>query len=226
MYVGREIRAPRVVITTGTFLRGTCYLGRQSYAAGRHMRETDELEPPSIGLALTLERYILTSERVTGAFQFSMINKSLFYCRLAFPMSRLKTGTPARLVGSTIDWSVLEKQPGDDPPPPFSYLNIERGVKLRESLIDCAKTYTNAETHRLVLENQHLLPDYEGGDGAGVRRSTSCSVFIFMIYDPALLLLYSHCFVRLAHAIAHRYLRKYNAFLIAKGTSSGLSPRA
>lgn len=100
-------------------------------------------------------------------------------------MSRLKTGTPARLVGSTIDWSILEKQPGDNPPPPFSYLNIERGVKLRDSLIDCAKTYTNAETHRLVMENQHLLPDYEGGDGAGVRRSNKyCLVFYFMIHHP------------------------------------------
>lgn len=163
-------------------------MGRQSYAAGRHMRETDELEPPSIGLALTLERQTkLIYVKMGGAIL------KYFLLRLAFPMSRLKTGTPARLVGSTIDWSTLgrqhlppsaavlymnfgehstlEKQPGDDPPPAFSYLNIERGVKLRGSLIDCAKTYTNAETHRLVMENQHLLPDYEGGDGAGVSPS-------------------------------------------------------
>ena len=138
---GEEILAGRVVITTGTFLRGKCYLGRTSYSAGRHMRQSEELEPPSIGLALTLQR-------------------------LNFPLGRLKTGTPPRLDGSTINWDALEKQGSDMPPPPFSYLNIERGVKMKDSLIECAMTYTNQKTHQLVMENRHLLPDYDGANKA------------------------------------------------------------
>jgi tRNA uridine 5-carboxymethylaminomethyl modification enzyme len=101
------------------------------------MRTSDELEPPSIGLALTLER-------------------------LKFPLARLKTGTPPRLSSHSINWDILEKQPSDLPPPPFSYLNIERGVKMKDSLIDCAMTYTNELTHKMVMDNQHLLPDYDG----------------------------------------------------------------
>jgi tRNA uridine 5-carboxymethylaminomethyl modification enzyme len=92
-------------------------------------------------------------------------------------MSRLKTGTPPRLRGSTIDWSNLEKQPSDLPPPPFSYLNIERGVKLQDKLIDCAQTFTSEATHKLVRDNHHLLPDYEGGDGAGVGPRYCPSLF-------------------------------------------------
>jgi tRNA uridine 5-carboxymethylaminomethyl modification enzyme len=150
--IGREILTKSVVITTGTFLRGKVYLGRTSYPAGRHMRNTDAVEPPSIGLALTLER-------------------------LEFPLSRLKTGTPPRLNGKTINWDVLEKQPSDIPPPPFSYLNIEKGIKLKDSLIECAKTYTNAGTHKIVMDHQHLLPDYDGGEGAGVGPRYCPSLF-------------------------------------------------
>lgn len=54
-------------------------------------------------------------------------------------------------------------QASDVPPPPFSFLNIDRGVKMKDSLIDCAKTYTTERTHQIVRDNQHLLPDYEGG---------------------------------------------------------------
>ncbi|RYH12902.1 tRNA uridine-5-carboxymethylaminomethyl(34) synthesis enzyme MnmG [archaeon] len=149
---GQELLALSVVITTGTFLRGKCYLGKTVMAAGRHMRSSEDLEPPSIGLALTLER-------------------------LLFPLGRLKTGTPPRLNGKTIDWDKLEKQPSDLPPPPFSYLNIDRGVKLKDKLIECAKTYTNAETHRLVMEHQHRLPDYDGAEGAGVGPRYCPSLF-------------------------------------------------
>lgn len=96
---------------------------------------------------------------------------------MGFPMGRMKTGTPARLNGDLIDWQRLEKQPSDLPPPPFSYMNIERGIKMKDSLIECAKTYTTEETHRIVMSNQHLLPDYDGGDGAGVGPRYCPSLF-------------------------------------------------
>ena len=92
-------------------------------------------------------------------------------------MGRLKTGTPPRLKSDTINWKILAKQPSDIPPPPFSYLNTQRGVKLADKLIDCAQTYTNENTHKLVMENQHLLPDYDGADGAGVGPRYCPSLF-------------------------------------------------
>ena len=137
-----RVLAGQVIITTGTFLRGKIHLGRESYPAGRYMRDSDEMEAPSIGLALTLEK-------------------------LKFDMGRLKTGTPPRLSLKSIKWDDLVTQPSDIPPPPFSYMNIEKGVKLKDTLIECAQTYTNEETHKLVMEYKHLLPDYDASDGEG-----------------------------------------------------------
>ncbi|CAN0423102.1 unnamed protein product, partial [Discosporangium mesarthrocarpum] len=102
-------------------------LGKKEwYWAGRHLRDSAETEPPSVGLAETLDRF-------------------------KFPLSRLKTGTPPRLDGNTIDWGILECQPSECPPSPFSFVNAHRGVKMADQLISCAKTHTNAETHRCML---------------------------------------------------------------------------
>ena len=134
--------------------------GRESYAAGRHMRDSDEVEPPSIGLAKTLER-------------------------LEFPLNRLKTGTPPRLRSSSINWSQLEKQPSDIPALPFSYLNndnidhnSDNGIQMTKHFIECAKSYTTEETHELVMKYQHTLPDYLGGeDGKGIGPRYCPSIY-------------------------------------------------
>jgi len=89
---------------------------------------------------------------------------------LNLPLGRLKTGTPARLDGKTIDWEVLEAQPADKNPVPFSYLN----EKITVPQIECHMTYTNAETHRIIAENKHLSAVYSGAiEGSGPRYCPS-----------------------------------------------------
>ncbi len=78
--------------------------------------------------------------------------------RFGFPLGRLKTGTPPRLDGKTIDWDALEKQPGDVPPPPFSYLTD----RIDTPQIDCAITWTTPEAHALIRANLHRAPMYSG----------------------------------------------------------------
>ncbi len=90
-------------------------------------------EAPTIGLAETLER-------------------------LQFPLGRLKTGTPARIDGRTIDWGILEEQKGDDPPTPFSYLTD----KVTVPQISCHITYTNEKTHKVIADNIGRAPMYSG----------------------------------------------------------------
>ena len=64
-------------------------------------------------------------------------------------VGRLKTGTPARLNGDTINWSVLEEQCGDNPPVPFSYLTKE----ITNRQIKCYVTHTNLQTHKIIRDN-------------------------------------------------------------------------
>ena len=141
-----EIESTTVVLTTGTFLRGVLMIGHDRYSGGRHLRDSEEVEPPSVGLALTLERF-------------------------GFPLGRLKTGTPARLDGRTINWEACLIQPSERPALPFSHLRQSRGeqppLAAIGQLIDCYQTATNEETHKLVMEYAHLLPQYDGMDGKG-----------------------------------------------------------
>jgi tRNA uridine 5-carboxymethylaminomethyl modification enzyme len=124
---GSEIAAPRIVLTTGTFLRGLIHIGAEKIPAGRVG------EAPALGLSATL-------------------------ARLGFRLGRLKTGTPPRLDGRTIDWAGLERQPGDDPPPPFSFLT----ERITTSQIACAITATTAASHALIRANLDRSPMYSG----------------------------------------------------------------
>ena len=90
-------------------------------------------EAPAIGLSSTLER-------------------------CGFALGRLKTGTPPRLNGRTVDWKSLEMQPGDDPPEPFSTLTD----RIETPQIQCAITRTTAATHEIVRANVHRSPMYSG----------------------------------------------------------------
>jgi len=87
-----------------------------------------------------------------------------------FRLDRLKTGTPARLNGDTINWDLLDAQKPDDRPVPFSYLNDEISVPQ----IDCYITYTNEKTHQIIRDNLHRAPMYSGQiDGTGPRYCPS-----------------------------------------------------
>lgn len=77
---------------------------------------------------------------------------------LGFEVGRLKTGTPPRLDRNTIDFSVMIPQPGDDPPPPFSY----RTERIEQPQVLCHLTYTNTRTHEIIRENLDRSPLYSG----------------------------------------------------------------
>ena len=77
---------------------------------------------------------------------------------LGLQLGRLKTGTPARLEGKSIDYSVLEEQPGDTPPEPFSALT----EAITTPQISCHITRTTIETHRIIADNLHRSAMYSG----------------------------------------------------------------
>ena len=129
---GEEIAAGAVALTTGTFLNGLIHMGETKIPAGR-MKIEDGVEAPSIGLSKTLYG-------------------------LGLSMGRLKTGTPPRLDGRTIDWAALEPQHGDEPPVPFSFLT----TAITAPQIACAITRTTLATHEVIRANLHRSPMYSG----------------------------------------------------------------
>ncbi len=102
-------------------------------------------EAPSLGLSATLERH-------------------------GFPLGRLKTGTPPRLDGRTIDWAAVEMQAGDDPPEPFSALTDA----ITTPQVSCGITRTTPATHDLIRTNLHRAPLFSGQiEGTGPRYCPS-----------------------------------------------------
>ncbi|CEP09342.1 hypothetical protein [Parasitella parasitica] len=117
---GKVIRAPNVIITTGTFLGGEIHLGLKVWPAGRIG------ENPSIALSKSLKT-------------------------AGFKLARLKTGTPARLDGRTINYEGLTVQEGDNPPSPFSYLSTT--VPHANHQILCHQTRTNDKVHKYIADH-------------------------------------------------------------------------
>ncbi len=148
---GRTLAAPRVVLTTGTFLRGVIHIGEESFAAGRAG------EAPSVGLAVTLDRH-------------------------GFGLGRLKTGTPPRLDGRTIDWDGLDRQPPDPVPVPFSTLT----ERITVPQIDCHITHTTLAGHQLIRENLGRSAMYGGRiESTGPRYCPSIEDKVVRFADKA-----------------------------------------
>ncbi len=148
---GEVWRAPRVVVTTGTFLDGVILRGDERIPAGRHG------EAPAIGL----------SRRLYG---------------LGLDMGRLKTGTPARLDGRTIDWASIDRQEGDAHPSAFSFLT---NAITREQ-VACGVTATTPETHRIIEEALGESAVYGGrAQGIGPRYCPSIEDKVVRFADKA-----------------------------------------
>ncbi len=103
-----------------------------------------------------------------GIFPATELGKSLK--KLGLPLRRFKTGTPARVLKSSINFSDLEVQKGDEPPQPFSY----ETENLGENKVDCHISWTNDKTKQIILENIHRSPLYAGKiEGVGPRYCPS-----------------------------------------------------
>lgn len=90
---------------------------------------------------------------------------------LPFKVGRLKTGTPPRIDGKTVDFSVMERQPGDEPLPGFSFLGR---LEPAPQQVPCHITYTNTKTHDIIRQNLHQSAMYSGNiEGIGPRYCPS-----------------------------------------------------
>ena len=136
----QTLYSERTILTTGTFLNGIMYTGKESSKGGR------------VGDSSSIP----LSERLYG---------------LKLPMGRLKTGTPARVKLSSLDLSVMEEQPGEEPTP---FMSLRGETEKHQKQLSCYITRTNKETHKIIDKNIHLSAMYSGNIvGIGPRYCTS-----------------------------------------------------
>jgi tRNA uridine 5-carboxymethylaminomethyl modification enzyme len=132
---GRELACEKLVLTTGTFLRGLMHTGETKEQGGR------------------------CGDRASNSMSESL--KSL-----GFELGRLKTGTPPRIRKSSIDFSNLKEQPGDETPRPFSMMT----EAIRQAQVPCWMTSTTAEIHEIIRANKERSPMFNGQIKSGGPR--------------------------------------------------------
>jgi len=138
---GLRFEAPAVVLTAGTFLAGKVHIGQTQYTAGRMG------DPPATALAAKLRE------------------------RPAFAIDRLKTGTPPRIDGRSLDYTVMEEQPGDEPRPVMSFLGT---TAAHPRQVSCWITHTSERTHEIIRNALDRSPLYTGQiEGIGPRYCPS-----------------------------------------------------
>ncbi len=153
--IGKIYRAKKVILTTGTFLRGKIHIGENTSSNGRSG------EPPAMELGKCLES-------------------------LGLEIGRLKTGTCARIKGSSINFECLEKHYGDTPAPYFSQETTkELGEQtFAPTQLPCYVTYTNAKTHQIIRDNFHRTPLFTGQiEGVGPRYCPSIEDKVYRFSD-------------------------------------------
>ncbi len=138
-----EYRAKKIVITSGTFLRGLIHVGEIKLEGGRFGEQRSE------GLSVSL-------------------------ANLGLRMGRLKTGTCPRVDADSIDFSVMEEQPGDENPSPFSFRTDREAFAKNKEQLPCFITYTNINTHEIIESNFYRAPLFTGQiEGTGPRYCPS-----------------------------------------------------
>ena len=127
-----EYEAKKVIITSGTFLNGIIHIGEVQQVGGRFGEQT------SVNLSKSLKED----------------------CNLT--IARLKTGTCARIDSSTIDFSVMEEQGGDELPNPFSFRTSRDEFRATKKQLPCFIAYTNKKTHEIIESNFYRAPLFTG----------------------------------------------------------------
>ena len=136
----QKIVAKKTILTTGTFLNGVMYTGKESSKGGR-----------------------------VGDLSSVPLSEKLYSMNL--PIGRLKTGTPARVKLSSLNLSVMEEQPGEEPTP---FMSLRGEVEQHQKQLSCYITRTNPNTHEIIKNNIHLSAMYSGNIvGIGPRYCPS-----------------------------------------------------